>query len=198
MGFFDCFIGPKETTLLRLIDAAEKEEMNVFSGALNETGLVHIRNNNGKLEITLSEHGFEFSSYDNPIINGIKIIDSDNGEIKFSENVDGIIEKKIFSNEERKFIMNEIIPKFKLEKIIIENILQKIKNEHEVNTETLDEIIINTVIKWRTENEERARDEKLDEKNKDNYRIATMGRLAEIGEVEWDIKEGKSAYSIPT
>ena len=94
--------------------------------------------------------------------------------------------------------MNEIIPKFKLEKIIIENILQKIKNEHEVNTETLDEIIINTVIKWRTENEERARDEKLDEKNKDNYRIATMGRLAEIGEVEWDIKEGKSAYSIPT
>ena len=196
--FFDCFIGPKETTLLRLIDAAEKEEMNVFSGALNETGLVHIRNNNGKLEITLSEHGFEFSSYDNPIINGIKIIDSDNGEIKFSENVDGIIEKKIFSNEERKFIMNEIIPKFKLEKIIIENILQKIKNEHEVNTETLDEIIINTVIKWRTENEERARDEKLDEKNKDNYRIATMGRLAEIGEVEWDIKEGKSAYSIPT
>ena len=196
--FFDCFIGPKETTLLRLIDAAEKEEMNVFSGALNETGLVHIRNNNGKLEITLSEHGFEFSSYDNPIINGIKIIDSDNGEIKFSENVDGIIEKKIFSNEERKFIMNEIIPKFKLEKIIIENILQKIKNEHEVNTETLDEIIINTVIKWRTENEERARDEKLDEKNKDNYRIATMGRLAEIGEVEWDIKEGKSTYSIST
>ena len=196
--FFDCFIGPKETTLLRLIDAAEPEGTTVFSGALNETGLVHIRNNNGKLEITLSEHGFEFSSYDNPIINGIKIIDSDNGEIRFPENVEGIIEKKIFSNEERKFIMNKIIPKFKLEKIIIENILQKIKNEHEVNTVTLDEVIINTVIKWRTENEERARDEKLDEKNKDNYRIATMGRLAEIGEVEWDIKEGKSSYSIST
>ena len=196
--FFDCFIGPKETPLLRLIDAAEPEGTTVFSGALNETGLVHIRNNNGKLEITLSEHGFEFSSYDNPIINGIKIIDSDNGEIEFPENVEGIIEKKPFSNEERKFIMNEIIPKFKLEKIIIENILQKIKNEHEVNTETLDEIIINTVSKWKTENEERARDEKLDEKNKDNYRIATMGRLAEIGEVEWDIKEGKSIYSIST
>ena len=120
------------------------------------------------------------------------------GEIKFSENVDGLIEKKPFSNEERKFIMNEIIPKFKLEKIIIENILQKIKNEHEVNTETLDEIIINTVSKWKTENEERARDEKLDEKKKENYRIATMGRLAEIGEVEWKIKEGKSEYSIPT
>ena len=196
--FFDCFIGPKETPLLRLIDAAEPEGTTVFSGALNETGLVHIRNNNGKLEITLSEHGFEFSSYDNPIINGIKIIDSDNGEIEFPENVEGIIEKKPFSNEERKFIMNEIIPKFKLEKIIIENILQKIKNEHEVNTETLDEIIINTVSKWKTENEERARDEKLDEKKKENYRIATMGRLAEIGEVEWDIKEGKSIYSIST
>ena len=196
--FFDCFIGPKEISLLRLIDAAEPEGTTVLSGALNETGLVHIRNNNGKLEITLSEHGLEFSSYDNPIINGIKIIDDDTGEIKFPSHVDGIIEKKIFSNEERKFIMNEIIPKFKLEKIIIENILQKIKNEHEVNTETLDEIIINTVSKWKTENEERARDEKLDEKNKDNYRIATMGRLAEIGEVEWDIKEGKSIYSIST
>ena len=197
--FFDCFIGPKETSLLRLIDAAEPEGTTVFSGALNETGLVHIRNNNGKLEITLSEHGFEFSSYDNPIINGIKIIDSDNGEIEFPENVEGIIEKKPFSNEERKFIMNEIIPKFKLEKIIIENILQKIKNEHEVNTETLDEIIKNTIIKWKTKNEELALDEKIDEKKvKDNYRIATMGRLAEIGEVEWDIKEGKSIYSIST
>ena len=197
--FFDCFIGPKETPLLRLIDAAEPEGTTVFSGALNETGLVHIRNNNGKLEITLSEHGFEFSSYDNPIINGIKIIDSDNGEIEFPENVEGIIEKKPFSNEERKFIMNEIIPKFKLEKIIIENILQKIKNEHEVNTETLDEIIKNTIIKWKTKNEELALDEKIDEKKvKDNYRIATMGRLAEIGEVEWNVDEGKSIYSIPT
>ena len=195
--FFDCFIGPKETPLLRLIDAAEPEETTVFSGALNETGLVHIRNNNGKLEITLSEHGFEFSSYDNPIINGIKIIDSDNGEIKFPENVEGLIEKKPFSNEERKFIMNEIIPKFKLEKIIIENILQKIKNEHEVNTETLDEIIKNTIIKWKTKNEELALDEKIDEKKvKDNYRIATMGRLAEIGVVDWKIVGGKSVYSI--
>ena len=116
-------------------------------------------------------------------------------------NVEGIIEKKIFSNEERKFIMNEIIPKFKLEKIIIENILQKIKNEHKVNTETLDEIITNTVIKWKTENEERARDEKIDEKNIKNlqtYRIATMGRLAEIDEVEWNIKDGKSEYLIST
>ena len=197
--FFDCFIGPKETTLLRLIDAAEPEGMTVLSGALNETGLVHIRNNNGKLEITLSEHGLEFSSYDNPIINDITIIDSDNGEIRFPENVEGIIEKKIFSNEERKFIMNKIIPKFKLEKIIIENILQKIKNEHEVNTETLDEIIKNTIIKWKTKNEELALDEKIDEKKvKDNYRIATMGRLAEIGEVEWNVDEGKSIYSIPT
>ena len=39
-----------------------KREKEFYSGALNETGfLVHIRNNNGKLEITLSEDGFEFS-----------------------------------------------------------------------------------------------------------------------------------------
>ena len=47
--FFDCFIGPKAATLLRAINAAEKKEKEFFSGALNETGLVYVRNNNGKV-----------------------------------------------------------------------------------------------------------------------------------------------------
>ena len=39
-------------------------------------------------------------------------------------------------------------------------------------------------------------DIKIDEKNKGVYRIATMGRLAEIGIINWEIKEGISWYSI--
>ena len=194
--FFDCFIGPKETTLLRLIVAAGKEEMTVLSGALNETGLVHIRNNNGKLEITLSEHGFEFSNYDNPIIDGIEIIDNDSGVIKFNENADGVVEKKIFSEEETKFIMNKIIPKFTLEKEIIDDIVDKIKNDGEVDTKVLDKVIKNSVKEWKKKNNKIADEEKIDIKNKENYRIATMGRLAEIGVVDWKIVGGKSVYSI--
>ena len=37
---------------------------------------------------------------------------------------------------------------------------------------------------------------KIDVKNKDVYRIATMVRLAEIGIVNWEIEEGISLYSI--
>ena len=36
----------------------------------------------------------------------------------------------------------------------------------------------------------------FDEKKVDSYRIATMGRLAEIGKVVWKIVDGRSYYSI--
>ena len=129
--FFDCFIGPKAAALLRAINAGSKEGKSVLSGALNETGLVYVRNNNEKVEITLSEDGFEFFNYDNPFIDDISIEIDENGlmQIIFNTNTDGLIEKKIFSNEETKFIMNKIITKFTLENKIIDDIVTKIKNE---------------------------------------------------------------------
>mgnify|MGYP001333267372 CR=1 FL=1 len=185
-----------------LTESSEKQD--IFSGALNETGLVYLRNNNGKLEITLSEDGFEFFQYENPVIKNIIIIKDTNPKsttfdkpmgIDFNRNADGIIEK-IFSEDERKFIENKIIPKFTLEKQIIDDIVTKIKKDGKVKAEVLDDIVEDSVIEWKKDNQDIAEKQKIDEKNKDVYRIATMGRLAEIGIVNWEIEEGISWYSI--
>ena len=199
--FFDCYVGQKEISLLRSIDYAKKEGKKklVLSGALNETGLVHLQNNNGKLEITLSKDGFKFFNYDNPVISGIKIIDDSTGEIEFNKNDSDLIDKKIFSDEESKFIWNKIIPKFKLEKKIIDDILVKIKDKKsgEIDTEVLDGkngVIAISIEKWIKDNKENADDEKIEstEEKIKTYRMATMGRLAEIGVVNWEIKPGSS------
>jgi len=204
--FFDCFIGLKESTVLRHIDAA-KDKNTILSGALNETGLVHIRNNNGKLEITLSEDGFKFFNYGNPFFDDIDIQKDEDPKsptfgrtigIHFNTNVDGLIEKKIFSKEETKFILEKIISRFTLEKEIVDDVLDKIKNYGEVDTKVLDKVIKNSINEWKKDNKNKkiVDDQKIGEKNNDVYRIATMGRLAEIGKVKWKIIDGKSYYSI--
>ena len=74
--FFNCFVGPKLKSFLwinhsvkcntcKKIFGTHDEEHDfsgklILNGALNEMGLVHIREQNGKLEITLSKNGFEF------------------------------------------------------------------------------------------------------------------------------------------
>ena len=204
--FFDCFVGLKESTVRRHLDdvTESSEKQDIFSGALNETGLVHLRNNNGKLEITLSEDGFEFFKFENPVIKNIIIIKDTNAKsptfdkptgIDFNRNADGVIEK-IFSEDERKFIGNTIIPKFTLEKQIIDDIVTKIKKDGKVKAEVLDDVVEDSIIEWKKDNQDIAEKQKIDEKNKDVYRIATMGRLAEIGIVNWEIEEGISFYSI--
>jgi len=204
--FFDCFVGLKESTVRRHLDdvTESSEKQDIFSGALNETGLVHLRNNNGKLEITLSEDGFEFFKFENPVIENIIIIKDTNAKsptfdkptgIDFNRNADGVIEK-IFSEDERKFIRNKIIPKFTLEKQIIDDIVTKIKKVGKVKAEVLDDVVEDSIIEWKKDNQDIAEKQKIDEKNKDVYRIATMGRLAEIGIVNWEIEEGISFYSI--
>jgi len=216
--FFDCYVGPKALTFQRVIKNAEQKNMSseVFSGALNETGLVHIQNNGESLEITLSEFGFEFFALDNPLIGGIKI------DPETSKIIDGLDEKTIskttFSNKEIDFIEKKIIPRFKLEKIIVDDVLDSMKNKPEVDAKHLDKVIKNTIKKWIVKNKTKAVDEKImtlkegkivfDEEKVDSYRIATMGRLAEIGKVNWEIRpkileddkkgNAESFYSINT
>ena len=198
--FFDCYVGPKALTFQRIIETAEREFTHsiqsgdpkwVFSGALNETGLVHISDIEGHLEITLSKLGFEFFALDNPLIGGIEI-DPEKGKIRYD------LDKKTFSNKEIDFIEKKIIPRFKLEKIIVEDVLASMKNKKEVDKEHLDKVIKNTIKKWIVKNKPQAAAEKIitlkedelvfDEDKVRSYRIATMGRLAEIGKVNWEIR----------
>ena len=221
--FFDCFVGPKlesfkwinhsvKCTKCDKIFGAHDELHDftgklVLSGALNEMELVLIRERKGKLEITLSKDGFKFYNYENPIIDRIKILDMDKGEIAFQTNEKGVIDSKVFSPQERKFIKENIISKFKLEKTIVENVLDKIKQakkdpelEYPVKINQLDTVIENTIRHWMGKNSEFATREGITEDTIDTKkklcRMATMGRLAEIGEVIWEIRDRESLYSI--
>ena len=218
--FFDCYVGPKALTFQRMIETAEREFTHsiqsgdpkwVFSGALNETGLVHISDIEGHLEITLSELGFEFFALDNPLIGGIKIscgvckacidgceFDCDEKTIFGKGKIIYDLDKKTFSNKEIDFIEKKIIPRFKLEKIIVEDVLASMKNKKEADAEYLDKVIKNTIKKWIVKNKSKAAAEKImtlkedelvfDEEKVRFYRIATMGRLAEIDKVNWEIR----------
>ena len=224
--FFDCYVGPKALTFQRIIETAEREFTHsiqsgdpkwVFSGALNETGLVHISDIEGHLEITLSKLGFEFFALDNPLIGGIKIscgvckacidgceFDCDEKTIFGKGKIIYDLDKKTnsgtttFSNKEIDFIEKKIISKFKLEKIIVEDVLASMKNKKEADAEYLDKVIKNTIKKWIVENKTKAVDENImtvkegdlvfDEDKIRSYRIATMGRLAEIDKVNWEIR----------
>ena len=115
--FFDCYVGPKASAFQRVIKTAEQKNKSseVFSGALNETGLVHIQNNGGSLEITLSELGFEFFDLDNPLIGGIRI-DPKTSKVTYELDEKTKRITATFSNKEIYFIEKKIISKFKLEK----------------------------------------------------------------------------------
>lgn len=197
--FFDCYVGPKAPTFQRVIKTAEQRNIpsEVFSGALNETGLVHIQNNDGDLEITLSKLGFEFFALDNPLIGGITI-DPKTSKVLYDFDKKTNSGTTTFSNKEIDFIEKKIISKFKLEKIIVEDVLDSMKNKPEVGAEYLDKVIKKTIKKWIVENKTKAVDENImtvkegdvvfDEDKVGSYRIATMGRLAEIGKVNWEIR----------
>ena len=183
--FLKCFVGHKGAPQVFAGKSVQR-------GALNETGLVYLRNNNGKLEITLSEEGFEFYEMKNPIIDGIHHINEDvitnedgtktwkpsPGNFLFKTNDEGFVEPKAFSDKEKNFIMKKIIAKFPLENKIVNDIVNAISADQELDHRKIDDII-----------------NKLTDVDKDKikiYRMATMGRLAEIGTVNWEIRKGDS------
>ena len=195
----------------------------ILTSALNEMGLVHMRYKNQKLEITLSKNGFKFYDYKNPIIDGIslmcecdhygdshpkgkcgkqlrngkncpckKFVWNNGGEVNFAKNDKCVIEAA-FSSKERKFIEEKIIPKFELEKEIVDRVKVVIKKKTEGN-DLVGKIIQilrqGETLKGKTEDEIKERG-KL-------HQMATMGRLAEIGVADWEIENGKSFYSLNT
>jgi hypothetical protein len=218
--FFTCFVGPKlksfqwinnsiKCNTCKKIFGTHDEEHDfsgklVHSGALNEMGLVHIREQNGKLEITLSKKGFVFYHYKNPIIDEIEII-GDEGKVEFPTGDSKIIENNIFSKEEKKFIMEEIISRFDLEKSICDAVLSLIKKEKGKVTNTpaskekmgkIDTVIKKVLDTWMEKNSDLAEEVNISLEKLAIYRMATMGRLAEIGKVEWEIINRESFYSL--
>jgi hypothetical protein len=210
--FLVCFVGPKPSSFMRVLDKAEcvkkgcKEKFDAhyesshdfsghskFAGALNETGLVYVRKNkHRKLEITLSKIGYDFFNYDNPFLDNIDVKDLVVGEIEFHKNDDGLIDKKVFSDDEMNFITKEIIPRFDLEEKIVDSVIKWMKNKSEVDGIQLDTPIEKTVSDWVKKNKPTAEEEGIGLRELiGSYRHATMSRLAEIGKVTWIMKPKK-------
>ncbi len=168
-----------------------------FEGALMALGVIKIFAKKKDVLITLTDLGKKFHLLDNPIINGTNF--------------------PAFSNEEREFLVTKIIPNRPLETKLIKTATEIITYEDALSsdiTETLDIEFENTLknfvkisndIKF-TDKIKRDIIDKTDELRQNNEgkqtpveacRIATMGRLTELGVVSWDInKEGKSEYEI--
>ena len=168
-----------------------------FEGALMALGVIKIFAKKKDVLITLTDIGKKFYLLDNPIIKGTNF--------------------PAFSNEERKFLVTKIIPNRPLETKLIKTATEIITYEDALSrdiTDTLDTEFENTLKNFvKTSNDKKFTDkiqrdiiDKTAEIKKNNEgkqtpveacRIATMGRLAELGVVSWNInRDGKSEYEI--
>lgn len=145
----------------------------VFYGACYEMGLMGVKIENDKVYVSLTDLGRDFALLENPIL--------DNDE-----------SNRVFYDEEINFIKQKLIPRFKLEKIIIDKILTKLK-EKPLKSEDVEAIFVNEISMYFDESQNV---KLLDSVS--SSRVATMGRLSELDLVDWTIdKNGKSVYSMP-
>ena len=168
-----------------------------FEGALMALGIIKIFSEKKDVLITLTDLGKKFYLLDNPIINGTNF--------------------PAFSNEEREFLVTKIIPNRPLETKLIKTATEIITYEDALSsdiTDTLDMEFENTLKNFVKKSNDKKFTNKIQrdiidktiELKQNNEgkqtpveacRIATMGRLTELGVVSWDInKEGKSEYEI--
>ena len=149
-----------------------------FKGACFEMGLIRVKIEHGACLVSLTDLGREFAIMENPIM--------DNDEYN-----------KAFSDDEVKFILEKIIPKFELEKIIVDRILNELKN-NELSSEEIDKIFEDEKLRYYSNTGEIKEDRKKKLLNSiTQERVATMGRLSEMRVVNWRTdKEGKSNYSL--
>ena len=183
---------------------ARKNKQLYFEGVLAALGFATLSKEGKEEYISLTEKGKEFYLLDNPILNE-----------DYSQGL---------SKDEREFIIRKIIPEIKLESLFHKVALETVQKyqfdptlQQAPIAKVLDQEIIRannefvesnpeiankfefTPIKYETDEEtgEKILD-KTDAKYVEGYRVATMGRLSELKQVEWDIEPGtgKSIFTI--
>jgi len=163
-----------------------------FEGALIALDLIYIIEEEDNLYVSFTKKGKEFYLLDNPVING-----------DYS---------KSLSDEEKKFIYEKLLPDIKLEYEFIKTALKTVKDFKKQSnrkiTDVLDTEFYNTVKIFNQNFPEiaekfslKARGPTMDDVWKRyilGYRVATMGRMAELSLIKWSIDEnGESVFSIP-
>ena len=152
-----------------------KEES--LDGAPFVMDLISFKKSGNNFLISLTDLGKRLASAQNPILND-----------DYS---------KIFSNDEVKIIYEEIIPQFKIEKEIIQKIINDLKNK-ELTSKQCQSIFLDyqdEILKF-SSNEPKKSDNEYIEKKITEARIGTMGRLSELKIVDWEIIKGESHYSL--
>ena len=185
--FKDQYIGKKKI---------HKETREItYEGAMMALGLIHVLERGGEIFATLTKLGMEFVKISNPV---------------FNEDY-----SKAFSDQESEFIMNKIMPQRELENELVKESLKKIKtfNEKSNSTKELDDLFLQVIteyagkkskfsekfIKQVTDHKQLQKTDPKKQTPIMAFRVATMGRLAELGVIDWKIGDyGKSRFSIPT
>ena len=164
--FMEQFVGKR----IHLEDDVDK-----FKGACFDMGMMSVKFLGDTTLVNLTQTGKEFALLKNPIL------DEKRKDISFS-------------NDEVEFILKKIIPKFKLEKSVVDRILDEVKRRP-IKAEDATRIYKEEkgkYLKLASKQEIPFLNDKLDKQQ----RIATMGRLSELGLVKWEIDEkGFSIYS---
>ncbi len=171
-----------------------------FEGALSSLGLVYAVEEDEKTFISLTQLGKDFFLMDSPVI-------------------EGDYEKGPLTREESNFILKKLIPQRELEEKFVETAISVVKRfqkgtaqpkvfkkDYEKITHALDDEIKNIAIEYIRENPDSQELYNLNhlEGNSETaqrkitqWRLATMGRLAELKVVDWRINEkGDSEYSL--
>jgi hypothetical protein len=164
-----------------------------FEGAPVALGLVYATYEGDTTFVSLTEDGKKFFLMESEVIQG----NYDKGPI---------------SKEEQMFILEHLIPKLELENMFVNKALEVIEKHDQNNndkkiTQILDEQFYNIAIQFNKENADSVKAynlNHLDSLENDatkrkitSWRVATMGRLAEMKKVEWTIdKSGDSVYKI--
>jgi len=156
----------------------KKEEQ--FEGACFSMGLMAVKLLGNNVLISLTDLGKEFALLENPVLNNYKF-------------------KNAFSYEETKFICEKIIPQFKLELQIIKDVISELQKRGTLTSKEIHPIF-NEHKKLIYEFYSNVPEE-LDVKKKQSIieqaRVATMGRLSELGIVDWTSdSSGISHYSL--
>lgn len=164
-----------------------------FEGALSALGLVYASEEEDKVYISLTDLGKEFFLMDNPIVEG----DYDKGPL---------------TKQEADFILKKLIPQRGLEQEFIDTAISIVKKGTSSQTDdvkithALDGGIKKIAIEYLKKNpkaQEMYNLNHLEAKNEtverkvSQWRLATMGRLAELKVVDWQINEkGDSEYTL--
>lgn len=154
-----------------------------FEGALIALGLVSVFKKDEEEYITFTEKGKRLFLLENPVL-------------------DGEFEKGSLSKDESDFIFNELIPLLELEKEFVDTAMKTVKDftkDGKKLTDVLDLAFHANAKDYKARNPELAKKHNLNhidslqdsatERKVIGWRVATMGRLAELQKVKWTIDE---------